>query len=93
MGLLVHSVMLPHVVRAGIDPDGVVYDAAHDVICVYSRSESLVPVFLCILSAKDCSCAVVSPFKEFKQHSAHGLIGMVKEPFIEGGEAKGIVFL
>ena len=32
MGLLVHAGVLPHVVRAGIDPNSVVYDAVHDEV-------------------------------------------------------------
>ena len=92
MNLLVHVGAPPHVVRAGIDPNSVVYDAVPDGICVCSRSESLVSVLLCVLRPKDCSCAVVSPFKEFKQHSAHSLIGLVKEPFIDDEDGKSSVF-
>jgi len=51
------------------------------------------PVFLCVLSAKDCSCAVISQFKKFKQHSAHGLIGVVKEPFFNDEDGKSSVRL
>ena len=37
--------VLPHVVGAGLDPDGVVDDAVHDRVGVDSGAEALVPVW------------------------------------------------
>ena len=48
--LVVRGGVFSHVVRAGVDPEGVVDDAVHDRVGVHSGAEALVPVLLCVLT-------------------------------------------
>lgn len=57
--------MLAHVVRAGVDPEGVVHDAVHDRVGMHSEAGALVPVLLSVLRAKDGGAGVVAPLQQF----------------------------
>ena len=56
---------------------------SHDRIGADARAEPGMPVLLRVLGAEHRRAGVVAAFKQFQQHGAHVVVGMVQEPFID----------
>ena len=81
-----------HVRIPGFDPDRAMHDPVHDRVSVNITAETLMPVFLRILSAEHGRDTVIAAFEELEQHPTHMLTRLIEEPLIDHEEMERRVF-
>ena len=85
-------VVLSHVVFAGVDPYRVVHDAVEDCVGDGVAAEPVVPFLGRRLGGERGAGRVVAELHEPGWESFEWLVGLVDEPFVDGGRVVGGVF-